>query len=163
MSTLATSIGRSKAGFDTGDNFRFQRPHWEVFPESIGSKDARWALCNKGGEYAPYFEEPHLVVNWKALDHELGAVPGARVFNEEYRFRPGVVYPCGPRVTSAHVRLRATLHSTRARSSSTLTKGCGCIHCARIHAGIQNPRRGPRRWRRQRFRKCREELHSRCA
>lgn len=93
MSTLGTSIGRSKAGFDTGDNFRFLRLHWEVFPESIGSKDARWALCNKGGEYAPYFEEPHLVVNWKALDHELGAVPGARVFNEEYCFRPGVVYP----------------------------------------------------------------------
>lgn len=93
MSTLGTSIGRSKAGFDTGDNFRYLRLLWEVAPEDIGIGDKRWALTNKGGEYAPYFEEPHLVVNWKALEHELDAVPGARVFNEEYCFRSGVVYP----------------------------------------------------------------------
>ncbi|TXH34389.1 MAG: hypothetical protein E6Q92_12975 [Burkholderiaceae bacterium] len=93
MSTLGKSIGKSKAGFDTGDNFRYLRLVWEVSPEDIGSGDQRWAVCNKGGEYAPYFEEPHLVVNWKALERELGAVPGARVFNVEYCFRSGVVYP----------------------------------------------------------------------
>jgi len=126
MSTLGTSIGKSKAGFDTGDNFRFLRLLWEVGPENIGDGDKRWAICNKGGEYAPYFEEPHLVVNWKALERELGAVPGARVFNEEFCFRSGVVYP---------MRTTSDLSPRPLPSNCAFNKGAQFIDVASSLAG----------------------------
>ena len=46
-----------------GDDFRYHRLTWEVPNQNIG-KTKRWSWLAKGGEYAPYYGDIHLLVDW---------------------------------------------------------------------------------------------------
>ena len=48
-----------KQGLATADDFRFIRAWWEV-----KSSMEKWPNFAKGGAYAPYYSDIHLVVNW---------------------------------------------------------------------------------------------------
>jgi hypothetical protein len=58
-------------GTSTSDDFRFVRTRWEVDPKRIGysvadlAEGRRWAPFAKGGEYAPFWLDLDLVVDWE--------------------------------------------------------------------------------------------------
>jgi hypothetical protein len=92
-------LGRPLSGLCTGDDFSVVRLWWEPSPERINR--TCWAWHSKGGEYQPFFEDVHLVVNWQ---HRGRNMSGALVRNESRYFAPGLSYPLrtrsslGPRV-----------------------------------------------------------------
>ena len=77
-----------KQGLVTADDFRFVRLAWEV-PER---SDTLWRPFAKGGEYAPYCADIHLVVNWGLAGEELSGFGRGRVQNSAYYFRPGITW-----------------------------------------------------------------------
>jgi hypothetical protein len=114
--------GRREAqeGLSTKNDDRFLRAVWEV-PISLLGKGRRWHYIGKGGEYSPYYDDIHLVVDWaddgKVLEQSIidkypylngnaGWVlhPGGRYFE------PGLTFPLrttsdySPRVLPAGCR-----------------------------------------------------------
>jgi hypothetical protein len=65
--------GEVRTGLTTFDDFRFLRLTWEAQNSEIG-KDARWHYFSKGGEYAKFYTDIHLVVNRKDDGEELAEV-----------------------------------------------------------------------------------------
>jgi hypothetical protein len=51
-------------GASTKDDFRFLRLWWEVPPSSIGD-GARWMYHVKGGEFSPFANHIHLLIEWE--------------------------------------------------------------------------------------------------
>lgn len=87
------SEGRTaRVGLQTGDDFRFVRCWWEVPIEPQTSPTRNWWPYAKGGAYAPYYADLHLVVNCKSDAAELRNCSAARVQNETYNFRPGLTW-----------------------------------------------------------------------
>ena len=93
--------GDSKQGLATTDDFRFLRCLWEVSSAAVGFHK-RWVPFAKGGEYEPYFDDIHLVIdyedNGKVLKEYLMAEKGQkhwsrRIASSEYYGRPGLTYP----------------------------------------------------------------------
>jgi hypothetical protein len=107
-----------KQGLATADDFRFVRCWWEVQPNDVIDGEATWDLARftertfhgkkwvpfaKGGEYAPFRADLHLVVNWKANAGEIKAWAGT-LYNESHwsriiknvdlYFRPGAAFGC---------------------------------------------------------------------
>jgi hypothetical protein len=90
--------GQSRRGPDTGDDFRFLAAYWEVPIDNIGI-GKKWVPYAKGGEYAPFYDDVHLVLMWEKdgleiinfYDEEgnLRSRPQGR----EYLFRSGLTYP----------------------------------------------------------------------
>jgi hypothetical protein len=90
--------GKTAVGLQPSDDFRFVRLAWEVPPDAIG-RDADWTYYAKGGEYQPYWDDIHLVVNWgdngaeiRNFVDERGKVR-SRPQNVQYYFRAGVTWP----------------------------------------------------------------------
>ena len=99
--SFGPSSGEAKQGLATTDDFRFLRCIWEVPPASIGWSK-RWIPFAKGGEYEPYYDDIHLVIDWArdgaALKDYLVRIKGQahwsrRIASAEYYGRPGVTYP----------------------------------------------------------------------
>ena len=99
--SFSPSAGEAKQGLATTDDFRFLRCIWEVPPSTIGW-GRRWVPFAKGGEYAPYYDDVHLVIDWDrdgaALKDYLVRIKGQahwsrRIASAEYYGRPGVTYP----------------------------------------------------------------------
>lgn len=95
------SIGTAKQGLATTDDFRFLRCLWEVRPTEVGWKK-RWVPFAKGGEYEPYYDDIHLVIDWMrdgaALKDYLVMQKGQahwsrRIASAEYYGRSGLTYP----------------------------------------------------------------------
>lgn len=85
-------------GLQTNDDFRFVRASWEVPRNQIG-RQLDWCTFFKGGDYSPYFDDIHLVVNWrddgfdiKQYTISLGNSPSRHVVNENYYFHSGLAY-----------------------------------------------------------------------
>jgi len=106
---LEGHAGEARQGLATADDFRFVRVFWEVDPARITTNVAgtfdgrRWVPFAKGGDYAPYWADIHLVVNWGHNGEEIKASVCARypylkgkwqwvVKNSEYYFRPGITW-----------------------------------------------------------------------
>ena len=60
----------------------------------------RWMPFAKGGEYSPYYADPHLVVNWEKEGAEIcnftdpkTGKTNSRPQNTDYYFRPGLTWP----------------------------------------------------------------------
>ena len=117
FSTLPTfngACGDIRQGIATADDFRFLRLFWEVPTSSINTgapdNDARfhhhmWAPMAKGGEYSPWWDDIHLLLNWyqdgdelKNFRDETGKIR-SRPQNLDWFFRGGLTYPY--RTTSA--------------------------------------------------------------
>ncbi|MCG8407730.1 MAG: BREX-1 system adenine-specific DNA-methyltransferase PglX [Phycisphaerales bacterium] len=81
----------------TSDDFRYFRLWWET-PENRESPRMKWVPFAKGGEYAPYHADLHLVIDWDdhrrtwngymGTSHRPYVVPASA----EYFFRPGLTY-----------------------------------------------------------------------
>lgn len=98
------SEGRTaRFGLSTKDDFRFLRVFWEAKPDSINKT---WFPLAKGGTYAPYFYDHHLVLDWEDNGKRLKefAVERSRqifgsgswsrwINNWDYYFRPGLTWP----------------------------------------------------------------------
>lgn len=102
-SALASAVADVRQGTATADDFRFLRLSWEVPPAQIGLA-RRWARFAKGGEYRPFFDDVHLLLNWERDGRELIAWGRGRPQNTDYFGRGGVTWPnrttsgFGPRV-----------------------------------------------------------------
>jgi SAM-dependent methyltransferase len=84
--------GLVRQGLATADDFRFVRAAWEVPPEKVG-QGKKWVPFAKGGEYSPYYDDIHLVVNWENDGAEIRAFENAYIRNQEFYFRPGLTWP----------------------------------------------------------------------
>ncbi len=94
--TATPGLGGAQPGANdgghTGDDSRFVRATWEVPPGSIGiGKD--FVFFAKGGEYAPMWDDIHLVAYWRDNGAAVREMPGARVYHEDLHFAPGLTYP----------------------------------------------------------------------
>lgn len=98
----ATSGIDVKQGLATADDFRFVRLWWEVPAEEVGPR-RRWVPFAKGGEYAPYYADLHLVVEWeeegaRIKRHVADRYPYLKgkwewvVKHTDYYFRPGLTW-----------------------------------------------------------------------
>jgi len=104
LQSYGDSRGNVQVGLQTSDNFRFLRLAWEVDPADIAhSRDdcqngKQWVYYAKGGEYAPYYSDIHLLVNWLDDGKEIKSFTDARgnvisyPRNERYYFQPGLTY-----------------------------------------------------------------------
>ena len=82
----------AKAGLCSGDDFRFVRCWWEVPFLDLASPNRKWWSFAKGGAYSPYYADLHLMVSWMAGGVDMQPLPGARVQNDSYYFRPGLTW-----------------------------------------------------------------------
>jgi len=87
-----------KQGLSTGDDARFVRTFWEIDPRAIArtreeTNTRRWVPFAKGGTYAPYWSDIHLVVDWEDDGRKLKDFDRAAVRNETFYFRPGLTWP----------------------------------------------------------------------
>jgi len=85
-----------KQGIATGDNYRFLKLRWEIPPQNLLDDFRTYA---KGGEFANYFSELHLVINWNDNGKEIKANASAKygsesrtIKNQDSYFRPGLTY-----------------------------------------------------------------------
>jgi len=77
---LEGQFGFARQGLITADNDRFLRLAWEVPETEIlkfhnkkydNKSHKKWAYYAKGGNYAPYYGDIHLTVNWKDEGREI--------------------------------------------------------------------------------------------
>jgi len=71
-----SSSGAIRQGIATADDFRFLRLRWEVpqvhaSPSEEEPLGDRWVPLAKGGEYSPWWDDIHLVLNWTKNGHEI--------------------------------------------------------------------------------------------
>lgn len=88
---FGTSVARVRQGLASGDDFRFARLGWEVPSSQIG-RQRRWQRFSKGGEYSPYFDDIHLLVDWINDGRQLACYSGSRFQNTSFYFLPGATY-----------------------------------------------------------------------
>ena len=93
LSALETGNRIARRGVNTNDDSRFLRLCWEV-------SGLPWHLHVKGGEFSPYYADPHVSLNWRKDGDELEAERvTARVYrfaivpSRESYFRPGLTWP----------------------------------------------------------------------
>ncbi len=91
LPSLEDSAGRVRVGLQTGDDFRFLRLRWEVPPQNIG--EHHWLTFAKGGEYSPFQDDVHLLLNWENHGKELVAWGKGRPQNTDFFGKPGLTYP----------------------------------------------------------------------
>lgn len=89
---------RAYQGLIPADDFRYLRLAWEVPADNVGTRRT-WCLYAKGGEYSPFWDDIHLVVNWAKDGREIrnffsptGKLR-SRPQNISRFFRPGLTYP----------------------------------------------------------------------
>jgi hypothetical protein len=94
-------IAYSKKGLSTGDDKRFIRFHWEV-ESTLLHTGRRWIPFAKGGEYAKYYADIPLVVNWEHDGKEIKDYVKERypyleninwvIHDEGFYFKDGLTY-----------------------------------------------------------------------
>jgi hypothetical protein len=113
------ALGRAlRQGTATADDFRFVRLWWEPVaqgrPSSKADKGASgdtktaqqrgWQTFAKGGVFSPYYDDPHLLINWDCNGAGVKSYVVQRypyldgkwewvVKNAGYYFRPGLTWP----------------------------------------------------------------------
>lgn len=92
LPTLQRAIGEAVVGTQATPDFRFLRLAWEVSAPCRGL-DQKWPYFAKGGEYRPFWDDIHLVLNWENDGTEVSAAPGSYVRNPDYYGQCGVTWP----------------------------------------------------------------------
>ena len=109
-----------RQGLATSDDFRFVRLWWEISPEKTVTGNSEttleqfrqqtyvgkhWVPFAKGGAYAPFYADLHLVVNWEGegteikseVDRKYSHIKGYQTFwvvkNPDFYFRSGMTWP----------------------------------------------------------------------
>ena len=81
----------ARKGLNTSDDERFLRTAWEVSPGCIG-RNERWVFLAKGGEWSPFWDDIHLLVDWKGEGQPI-AEAGGTIRNPSTYFISGLTYP----------------------------------------------------------------------
>jgi hypothetical protein len=102
---LEGKLAEVRVGLQTSDDFRFVRAFWEVDPSRIARSreelaGRRWCPFAKGGEYAPYYADVHLVVDWENDGQHirqfhrdvLGYSESRLIRSDEHYFRSGLTW-----------------------------------------------------------------------
>ena len=89
IGNLAATI---KQGTATADDFRFLRLAWEVNPDDVGLGQS-WTHFAKGGEFSPYYDDIHLLINWRSHGEEIIAWGKGRPQNSQYFGKQGITWP----------------------------------------------------------------------
>jgi len=89
--TKEEKIADVKVGLQTGDDKRFIRQFWEVPQNNIGY-GKKWVPFAKGGEFAKFYADVDMVLNWKNNGEEIRGFPNAYIRNEQLYFREGLTY-----------------------------------------------------------------------
>lgn len=89
--------GNAVIGLQTSDNERFVRAFWEVDPRQIArareeTANHRWVPYAKGGSYAPYWSDVHLVVDYENNGQRLKDFEKANISNEPFYFDAGLTW-----------------------------------------------------------------------
>src|SRR6266508_1605270 len=96
---LEGSGAEVRLGSHTGQDVRYVRLWWEPLGREPEGSTTRWVSYAKGGSYAPFFSEPHLVVPWDDERSTFRGFSGRRgrpsptPENVDYYFRPGLTWP----------------------------------------------------------------------
>lgn len=77
-------FGKAVKGPDTGDDKRFLRFWWE--PSAVLNY---WKPYQKGGSFRKWYGNKTMVINWKYSGVDIEKLPGSRVQNKSYFFKPG--------------------------------------------------------------------------
>ena len=79
-------------GLVTGNNDRFLRLRWEI-PEHL--RNTRWMDYCKGGDYSKYYDDPHLLVDWRGNGKHIQDSYGqaVRLRDPQNYQQAGVNYP----------------------------------------------------------------------
>ncbi len=87
---LEGGVAEAKRGLSAGDDVRFVRLWWE-----IGQSQSSWVPFSKGGEYSPFYFEPHLLVDWTDDGNRIrnSGASWVALRNESYYFRAGISWP----------------------------------------------------------------------
>ena len=105
-----------RQGMVTADDFRFVRTWWEASPGCLGysaentQQGKGWVHFAKGGVYAPFYADVHLLVDWDEQGKRIRNFfkPDGRLAsrpqNIEYFFRPGLTWPLR---TTSRISVRA--------------------------------------------------------
>lgn len=102
---LEPTLGSVKVGLSTADNFQFLRLSWEVprhlfaYSNEQTRNGKRWVALPKGGEYEPYYDDIHLVIDWINEGETVRSNPGSTIRSSEFYFSLGGTFPY--RTTSA--------------------------------------------------------------
>jgi hypothetical protein len=89
-------------GVDTGNDAQFLRLAWEVEAKELSHRGT-WRFFAKGGEWNPFWDDLHLLVDWSFSGQKI-AVAGGTLRNTDKLFQAGLTYPqrttssFGPRV-----------------------------------------------------------------
>jgi hypothetical protein len=90
--TIQAAVGDVKQGTATAKDQRFLRLAWEVDPAQIGL-GVKWPRFAKGGEYRPFWDDIHLVLNWENGGAEVIALERGRPQGIDYFGDRGVTWP----------------------------------------------------------------------
>ena len=99
LPSLAGGGREVRVGLQTGDDFRFVRAFWEVDPSTVGRSRTetmfgkRWIPFAKGGEYAPFWADIHLVVEYERDGERLREYEGSVLRNPQFYFEAGITWP----------------------------------------------------------------------
>jgi hypothetical protein len=80
-----------RQGTATADDGRFLRLRSEIRSED--GLGRRWISFAKGGDFSPFHDDVHLVVQWSSGGEELRAFERSVIRNEAWYGRPGLTYP----------------------------------------------------------------------
>jgi hypothetical protein len=83
-------VATARGGCRTFDDFRFLRAVWEIPAECIGV-ESKWRPYAKGGEYARYYGQIYLVVNWAGDGAEVGE-KNRQINGQVAQARQGSIY-----------------------------------------------------------------------
>ncbi len=114
--TFEPEVGTSRQGMTTFDDFRFVRLRWEVDPSTI-SPQSYWEPLAKGGEYARFYSDIHLLVKWNRTGAEL-AEENLRVNGQTAQSRQAADY---------YRRSGATYSKRSVKGFSVRALPAGCI------------------------------------
>lgn len=92
LPAIGAATASLKQGTAATPDFRFLRLAWEVQPAQIGL-DQKWPRFAKGGEYRPFWDDIHMVLNWNGTGNELKALGRGRPQNAGYFGTRGVTWP----------------------------------------------------------------------
>ncbi len=92
LPSFGESGARPTLGLVSANNDRFLRLRWEV-PEEL--REGRWVDYCKGGDYSKYYDDPHLLVDWRGDGKHIQESYGqaVRLRDPENYLSPGVNYP----------------------------------------------------------------------
>ncbi len=88
---LGGRFSEARSGVCTGDDFRFLRLLWEVPLTTIGREG--FLPLSKGGEYRPFADDVHLLLDWRSRGQDMRLLKGARVQGLDTFFKTGISYP----------------------------------------------------------------------